>query len=371
MSVRLTITQRDQPGTAQEPRKESFELDTIQLGRDPSCDVVLPLKAVSRSHARIVRDGGICYIEDAGSSYGTQVNHEPLPQGEKRRLYNGDVIAIAQFDLLFETIVQFPSGTYRWQDIKSSNKQLSILASEKPYLRIMNGPNEGMRIELDEGHEYIVGRTKEAQILLNTDLVSRMHAKLRRDFGGTHVEDLGSRNGIRLNRKQIASATLSDGDELEIGGIKMLYIDLNEMKDSPLSFDKPDNKAPAQQQAPAQNTSAAQPPPPPPPPQKPPPPPAEQKKPEPEKREPEKEKRKPDKAPEEKPAEEKPAEEAPEGEASSAEGSSLEAELEKPKKPLHPALAFLQRHQTLVVLGIGGGTALIALIFLILVLAGA
>jgi len=251
MNVRLTISQKDKPGTTQESRVESFDADVILLGRDAHCNVVLPLKAVSRAHARIVRDGGVFYIEDVGSSFGTQVNNEPLPQGEKRRLYNGDVIAIAQFDVRFETVVPMPTGTFAWRPSASkASSPLAIIVSEKPYLRIMNGPNEGTRIELEEGHEYVVGRAQDAQILLNTDLVSRRHAKLRRDLAGTHVEDLESRNGIRLNRKSIVSATLSDGDELEIGGVKMLYIDLSEMKDNPLPFDKPETKSPAQQHHP-------------------------------------------------------------------------------------------------------------------------
>ncbi|MCL2313858.1 MAG: FHA domain-containing protein, partial [Proteobacteria bacterium] len=223
MNVRLTVSRRDQPGPSQEPRTEVFDLDKISLGRDPGCHVVLSLQAVSRSHACITRDGDICYIEDSGSSFGTQVNNEPLSPHEKRRLYNGDIIAIAQFDLSFETIVQVsqtgPHGPPKL-----------VIVSEKPYLRIMNGPEEGTRIEIEEGREYVVGRTPEAQVLLKTDLVSRKHAKLRRDLGGTHVEDLGSRNGIRLNRKPVSIATLNDGDELEIGGIKMLYIDLDNPK---------------------------------------------------------------------------------------------------------------------------------------------
>jgi pSer/pThr/pTyr-binding forkhead associated (FHA) protein len=335
MSVRLTITRRDQPDTAQEPRTEKFDSDTILLGRDPGCNVVLLSSTVSRSHARITRDGGVCYIEDSGSSFGTQVNNEPLPQGEKRRLYNGDIIAIAQFDLLFEVIAQMHVGARPWQsETAQSMPSLSIIVSEKPYLRIMNGPNEGTRIELEEGHEYIVGRTQEAHILLNTDLVSRKHAKLRRDLGGTHIEDLGSRNGIRLNRKAIVSATLSDGDELEIGGIKLLYIDLSDMKDSPLSFDKPETKTPASQSTKTSN-------------------PQNDPLPQQEVHEPEK------------PPENAPQEDAPPEENFDNLGLSPETSEKPPRPPL------LQGNQAVVLFGIIGSTALVALIFLILVLVGA
>jgi len=359
MNIRLTITQRDQPGTTQEPRTESFDADTILLGRDKSCDVVLSSTTVSRAHARIIQDGGLCYLEDTGSSFGTQVNNEPLPQGEKRRLYPGDIIAIAQFDVLFEAVAQMDTGTHARpvEAPKSSRKRPSIILAEKPYLRIMNGPNQDTRIELEEGHEYIVGRTQEAQILLNTDLVSRKHAKLRRDLGGTHVEDLGSRNGIRLNRKPIASATLSDGDELEIGGIKMLYIDLNEMKDNPLSFDKikttPPPPKPTKPPAPQTTPPAA-------PPSAPPAPPKQAAKPAAPKPSPEPEKRKPEEAPKEAPPKE---EEAPQ-----EEDDNLGLPSDTPEKP--PPQPLLQGKQAIVLLAIGGSAALLALILLILLIVG-
>ncbi|MCL2011755.1 MAG: FHA domain-containing protein [Cystobacterineae bacterium] len=332
MNVRLTVTRRDKPDAAQESRTEVFgsDIKSIMLGRDASCDVVLSLQAVSRSHACITRETGVYYIKDAGSSFGTQVNNEPLPQGEKRRLYNGDLIAIAQFDLLFEDIAQDSTSTGEWQAKKGKPTagRLPILVSEKPCLRIMNGPNEGTRIEIEEGREYIIGRSKEAQIFINADLVSRKHAKLRRDLGGTHVEDLGSRNGIRLNRNPIAFATLSDGDEVEIGGIKMLYIDLNEMKVRPLLFDKAEPKTPPQEK------------------------PSPPEPPEPPKEEP----------PAEPPAEPEKPEEAP-------APNELEFPLEAVDKAPPPPL--LKGKQAIVLMVIGGCAALLALILLILVFAGA
>ncbi|MCL2626033.1 MAG: FHA domain-containing protein [Cystobacterineae bacterium] len=321
MNVRLTVTRRDQPGPAQESRTEVFDLDKILLGRDPGSHVVLPLQAVSRSHACITRDGDIYYIEDSGSAFGTQVNHESLPLREKRRLYTGDIIAIAQFDLLFEVIAATETGPH---------VAPKVIIVSNPYLRMMNGPNEGTRIEIEEGREYIVGRTQEAQVFLNTDLVSRKHAKLRRDLGGTHVEDLESRNGTRLNHKPIRLATLSDGDELEIGGIKMLYIDLDNPKAGRFAFEKPEAKTPPPKEKP------------PGPPKKPPPPPE----------------------PEQKEAE-PPPEEAPPPETPN--------DSEFPAEPLEktPPPPLFKGKQAIVLLAIGGGAALIALIFLILVFVGA
>jgi pSer/pThr/pTyr-binding forkhead associated (FHA) protein len=210
----------------------------LTLGRDPSCQLVLAQQAVSRNHARIVRDGTLFFIEDLGSSYGTQVNREKLPKGEKRLLRNGDIIAIGTFDVTFETVSAFEKEDSASKTMFVSRKAVKDVmkgltsAGEQPYFRIMTGPTEGGRIELSEASELVFGRDPAADIVLNDDLVSRRHAKVRRDWSGAHVEDLGSRNGIKVNRKRMTRATLKDRDEVEIGALKLLYIDPNEVQES-------------------------------------------------------------------------------------------------------------------------------------------
>ena len=107
-------------------------------------------------------------------------------------------------------------------------------SGEGPYFRIMNGPREGQRIELSDAQELVFGREDGVDVVLKDDLVSRRHAKVRRDWSGTHVEDLGSRNGIKVNKKRTTRKTLKDRDELEIGGVRLLYMDPSEVRETPL-----------------------------------------------------------------------------------------------------------------------------------------
>jgi serine phosphatase RsbU (regulator of sigma subunit) len=53
-----------------------FPLDENEsiIGRQPDAKVYLESLAVSRRHARIVREGGRCFVEDLGSSNGTYIN---------------------------------------------------------------------------------------------------------------------------------------------------------------------------------------------------------------------------------------------------------------------------------------------------------
>lgn len=68
--------------------------DEAIIGRDDTCDVVLPERQVSRQHIRIYKQSEKqYYIEDLKSRNGTWVNNERL-EGT-RELYDGDEIHIA------------------------------------------------------------------------------------------------------------------------------------------------------------------------------------------------------------------------------------------------------------------------------------
>jgi pSer/pThr/pTyr-binding forkhead associated (FHA) protein len=241
MGVRLTVKMKS-GAKAGEAKTVLLDEETITFGRDQSCQVVLAQQAVSRNHARISRDGTLFFLEDLGSSFGTQVNGQKLPKGEKRLLRNGDVIAIAQFDVTFDRVAdanpdEDASNKTSFLSRKVVKDVMKGLAAggENAYFRVMNGANEGQRIEIADAQEYVFGRdAAEADVVLNDDLVSRKHVKVRRDWAGTHVEDLGSRNGIKVNKQRTRKATIKDRDELEIGGVRLLFIDPTEVREDPV-----------------------------------------------------------------------------------------------------------------------------------------
>jgi outer membrane biosynthesis protein TonB len=45
---------------------------------------------------------------------------------------------------------------------------------------------------------------------------------------------LGSRNGIKINKKRSAGKTLQDRDEVEVGGVRLLFLDPNEVREAPV-----------------------------------------------------------------------------------------------------------------------------------------
>ena len=73
-------------------------------------------------------------------------------------------------------------------------------------------------LELPEGGEVTFGRSRACTVHIDSDNVSRTHAKLVCRNGEITVEDLGSRNGTKVNGARIETATrVTSGDEIVVG----------------------------------------------------------------------------------------------------------------------------------------------------------
>jgi pSer/pThr/pTyr-binding forkhead associated (FHA) protein len=88
---------------------------------------------------------------------------------------------------------------------------------------VKRGPNVGSRFALD-ADVVRAGRHPESDIFLDDITVSRRHAEIVREGGHYLVRDVGSLNGTYLNRERVESAPLADGDELQIGTFKLVFL---------------------------------------------------------------------------------------------------------------------------------------------------
>jgi hypothetical protein len=70
----------------------------LTIGRAEQSDIPLADPGVSRSHARVVREGDDFILEDLRSTNGTEVNGQPI---RRRRLVNGDMLKLANSTLQF------------------------------------------------------------------------------------------------------------------------------------------------------------------------------------------------------------------------------------------------------------------------------
>ncbi len=75
-------------------------------------------------------------------------------------------------------------------------------------------------IALADGVEVTFGRSRGATVSIDSEKVSRMHARVKRIDDVITVEDLGSRNGTRVNGDKIdGRRRVESGDEISLGPI--------------------------------------------------------------------------------------------------------------------------------------------------------
>ncbi len=96
-----------------------------------------------------------------------------------------------------------------------------ISTSQHAYLEIM-GKNE--RILLGE-NDAVIGRVPDCDIQLHDENVSRKHGRIFYRNEEYQIEDLGSTNGIYVNGIRIQRCILRDHDIIEIGDVKMLFME--------------------------------------------------------------------------------------------------------------------------------------------------
>ena len=90
-------------------------------------------------------------------------------------------------------------------------------------LVVTRGPNVGARYVLDAGVTR-AGRHPDSDIFLDDVTVSRRHAEFRLETAEFQVVDVGSLNGTYVNREPVDSAVLANGDEVQIGKFRLVFL---------------------------------------------------------------------------------------------------------------------------------------------------
>lgn len=167
----------------------------LTFGRDPSCEVHLDDRALSRRHCRLERRGAALWVLDLKSANGTLLNGQPVK--EPCRLHGGDVIGVGRYTVRFEGVGEAKADT--------------------PVLTL-TGPEGTHRFAL-VGEEIVLGRADTCDIAIGHKSISRRHLKIVVKDGGFTIEDLGSQNGTKLNGKRIAGQVhVTAGDKIGMGG---------------------------------------------------------------------------------------------------------------------------------------------------------
>ena len=80
------------------------------------------------------------------------------------------------------------------------------------------------RAELVGSKGAVLGRSRDADVVLDDPNVSRHHAEVRPSGGSWIVNDLGSTNGIKVNGRRVnGPQSLKRGDVIEIGTSRVTF----------------------------------------------------------------------------------------------------------------------------------------------------
>jgi pSer/pThr/pTyr-binding forkhead associated (FHA) protein len=183
----------------------------LKIGRAPENDLQLSVDGVSRQHAQLTPDGDGFWIEDLNSANGTFLNGVRVT---KERLAHLDVITLGR---LADLIV----------DARSVAAPTAIPVVGEAFLEAVDGPEDGTRIAVPAG-ELTIGRVAPSNILIDSRVVSKLHARIRRTTERLALDDLDSPNGTFVNGARVTTnRLLHDGDTISIAGVRSFRVHLS------------------------------------------------------------------------------------------------------------------------------------------------
>ena len=128
-----------------------------------------------------------------------------------------ETTSVFRADFLNELDAPAQAGT------ESAVSGVEGLPAGSALLVVKRGPNAGSRFLLDQATTS-AGRHPDSDIFLDDVTVSRRHAEFRLENNEFHVVDVGSLNGTYVNREPVDSAVLANGDEVQIGKFRLVFL---------------------------------------------------------------------------------------------------------------------------------------------------
>jgi ABC-type multidrug transport system ATPase subunit/pSer/pThr/pTyr-binding forkhead associated (FHA) protein len=176
----------------------------VRLGRAAGNTVAFPGDAtVSAQHAKIVRlDDGFVLV-DLESTNGTYVNGRRI---DRARLRSGDRVNLSPGGPALLALISSGDGTGSTVTIPNF-AEIASRRSEAAVVEEVELTETGLRI----------GRGEDADVRLDSPIVSQAHARIVRGGDSVALFDLGSTNGTYVNGERVDRHTLADGDRIVIG----------------------------------------------------------------------------------------------------------------------------------------------------------
>jgi pSer/pThr/pTyr-binding forkhead associated (FHA) protein len=243
MPLRLRVIPRaeqkagdSEPASTERIVEFADDVDEIRIGRRSDVELSLPFKALSGLHARIRRQASgsgershTWVIEDLDSKNGTFVGKGRIKPGEHRLLFAGDKVDLGPVKVMFDGHSQATPSAEGTATIARRLVNDLLMASpgaSAPTLSVISGAQEIETLKLlDRDRPYFIGRAPDCDLSFPHEELSRQHASFTRTWNGVVLRDQGSKNGIIVNGIVVTVQRLSDGDEIEMGPLKLRLMD--------------------------------------------------------------------------------------------------------------------------------------------------
>ncbi len=248
------------------------------IGRQAGVYLLIDHDAISRRHAEISYANGQYVLRDLGSANGTFINGARLEPGSAHMLKQGDRVQfgkVARFTFQLRGVerrndgAQFiapPRGAEptKLHEMKTGFYDPRAAGQAPPPLgqpiinaagalllpgavEVLSAGNVARLAEspalivvtrgvptlyfLRKGKRIVLGRDKEADIVLADVLVSRWHAEVIHGPEGFYLHDLGSSNGVIVNQARIDNPyLLASGDRVTIGNSLIYFMSPGDVK---------------------------------------------------------------------------------------------------------------------------------------------
>jgi len=143
--------------------------------------------------------------------------HETFPLARKRL----PTLPVELDTLLVEMCAKDPNRRPRTYDdvgdrVDAILRRLTPDDVAPPLLIVESGRQQGLSVILPEG-SLLLGRVPGEGFVVDDGRISRRHAIVHRRGGRVSIEDLGSRNGIKVNGTRVKDVALSPGDRISLG----------------------------------------------------------------------------------------------------------------------------------------------------------
>ncbi len=189
--------------------------EPITIGRDPVSRIVIEDRLASRQHGRFFWDEDSLVYEDLSSSNGSMFDGEKV---ERMVISNGASICIGDAKLTVELAesVGHPEETTQMPVPEAGD----AIAEDEPAGPRLCFLRDGKKRWIAARRTIVLGRGQDADAIIEDPRISGKHATLTQQGGHWFMVDLGSGNGVVVEKQKVAKLALHDGVVFRLGTIE-------------------------------------------------------------------------------------------------------------------------------------------------------